>query len=112
MNSLYPSLSTCRKIAHLFPETEMVIDEDGSIYIRERFSNAEIPPCVSCPNLAELLERLPETKITKKRDHCDEYYYEVVCTECFNETMIAIDNESLPEALGLLLHKLDKEGLV
>lgn len=101
----YPYLETCRKIAHLFQETEMVIDKDGSLYLRERFSFDEISECVSCPNLAEMLERLPSgLEIYKGLNH-----YAVMYKK-YKEPNI--HNESLPEALGLLLIKLDEEGIL
>lgn len=105
MNRLYPSLETCKKITHLFPETEMVIDEDGSIYIRERFS------CTSCPNLAELIDRLPNCLYIYKRMN-GKYMVKINGSPYNRKVNFRFINESLPEALGILLIKLDEEGLI
>lgn len=111
MNNMYPSLETCRKISHLFPETEMVIDKDGSLYLRERFSFDEVSGCVSCPNIAELIDKLPTCLYIYKRSD-RKYSVKITGSMSSKKVNFLFINKSLPEALGQLLHRLDKEKVL
>ena len=111
---LYPSLNTCKKIAHLFDGTELYWYkyDDGSGYIASDGSldkfGAEI---CKCPNIVELLDRFPSCLyIYKKLDKS--FSARISGSRSKRITNIEVCNKSLPEALGLLLHKLDKEGLL
>lgn len=122
--SLYPSIETCKKIKHLFDETRHWYIEHPNGWITISYidmnilSKEEIVERnergfihTPCPDVMELLYMLPDILIQRRFNFGKFSDYCVSPTEG-NSSESWLSDKSLPEALGLLLHKLDEEKLI